>query len=48
LSDIQTERVTSNNNHYDVIIIGAGAGGGTLAYVLAGTGKRILLVFART
>ena len=34
----------SNNNHYDVIIIGTGAGGGTLAYALAGTGKRILMI----
>ncbi len=31
-------------NHYDVIIIGTGAGGGTLAYALAPTGKRILLM----
>jgi choline dehydrogenase-like flavoprotein len=30
--------------HYDVIIIGTGAGGGTLAYRLAGSGKRILLL----
>lgn len=30
--------------HYDIIIIGAGAGGGTLAYALAPTGKRILLI----
>lgn len=29
---------------YDVIIIGTGAGGGTLAYTLAATGKKILLV----
>ncbi|HEY2903233.1 MAG TPA: GMC family oxidoreductase [Polyangia bacterium] len=29
---------------YDVIIIGTGAGGGTLAYALASTGKRILLI----
>lgn len=29
---------------YDIIIIGAGAGGGTLAYGLAPTGKRILLI----
>ena len=29
---------------YDVIIIGTGAGGGTLAYALAATGKRILLL----
>jgi choline dehydrogenase-like flavoprotein len=32
------------SNHYDVIIIGTGAGGGTLAYHLAPSGKRILLV----
>ncbi len=32
------------STHYDVIIIGSGAGGGTLAYRLAPTGKRILLV----
>jgi choline dehydrogenase-like flavoprotein len=30
--------------HYDVIIIGTGAGGGTLAHALAGSGKRILLL----
>lgn len=30
--------------HYDIIIIGAGAGGGTLAYALAPTGKQILLI----
>ena len=29
---------------YDLIIIGTGAGGGTLAHELAGTGKRILLL----
>jgi choline dehydrogenase-like flavoprotein len=29
---------------YDVAIIGTGAGGGTLAYALAGTGKRILIL----
>jgi choline dehydrogenase-like flavoprotein len=29
---------------YDVIIIGTGAGGGTLAHALAATGKRILLL----
>ena len=34
----------SNSNHYDVIIIGTGAGGGTLARKLAPTGKRILLL----
>ena len=30
--------------HYDVIIIGAGAGGGTVAYSLAPTGKSILIL----
>ena len=30
--------------HYDVIIIGTGAGGGTMAHALAATGARILLV----
>ena len=32
------------NEHYDVVIIGTGAGGGTLAWKLAPTGKRILLL----
>jgi choline dehydrogenase-like flavoprotein len=32
------------DNHYDVIIIGSGAGGGTLAYKLAPSGKRILII----
>jgi choline dehydrogenase-like flavoprotein len=31
-------------DHYDVVIIGTGAGGGTLANVLAKAGKRILLL----
>ncbi|HEX8029939.1 MAG TPA: GMC family oxidoreductase [Vicinamibacterales bacterium] len=31
-------------DRYDVIIIGSGAGGGTLAYRLAPTGKRILIL----
>jgi choline dehydrogenase-like flavoprotein len=31
-------------NHYDVIIIGSGAGGGTLLHRLASSGKRILLL----
>lgn len=30
--------------HYDFIIIGTGAGGGTLAYKLAPTGKKILIL----
>lgn len=34
----------SNATHYDVIIIGSGAGGGTLAHRLAPSGKRILLL----
>ena len=33
-----------NTMHYDVIIIGSGAGGGTLAYKLAPSGKRILIL----
>jgi choline dehydrogenase-like flavoprotein len=32
------------SSRYDVIIIGTGAGGGTLAYRLASSGKRILLL----
>ncbi len=34
----------SANRHHDVIIIGTGAGGGTLAWALAPTGKRILIL----
>ena len=30
--------------HYDVVIIGSGAGGGTLAHKLAPSGKRVLLL----
>src|SRR5215468_11345197 len=30
--------------HYDVIVVGTGAGGGTLAHTLAPSGKRILLL----
>jgi choline dehydrogenase-like flavoprotein len=36
--------MTTTTNRYDVIIIGTGAGGGTLAHRLAPTGKRILLL----
>jgi choline dehydrogenase-like flavoprotein len=31
-------------DHYDVIVIGSGAGGGTLAHALAPTGKRVLIL----
>jgi choline dehydrogenase-like flavoprotein len=34
----------TNSTHYDVIIIGSGAGGGTLAYRLAPSGKHILIL----
>jgi choline dehydrogenase-like flavoprotein len=34
----------ANQNHYDVIIIGSGAGGGTLAHKLAPMGKKILIL----
>ena len=34
----------AESNHYDVIIIGSGAGGGTLAHKLAPTGKKILIL----
>ncbi|HEX5076215.1 MAG TPA: GMC family oxidoreductase [Gemmatimonadaceae bacterium] len=34
----------ANDTHYDVIIIGSGAGGGTLAYKLAPSGLRVLLL----
>ncbi len=31
-------------DHYDIIVIGSGAGGGTLAHALAPTGKKILIL----
>ena len=34
----------SDDRHYDVIVIGTGAGGGTLAHRLAPSGKRVLLL----
>lgn len=34
----------ANHNHYDIIIIGSGAGGGTLAHKLAPSGKKILIL----
>ena len=33
-----------SSNQYDIIIIGTGAGGGTLAHALASTGKKILMI----
>ena len=30
--------------HYDVVIIGSGAGGGTLAHALAPSGLRVLIL----
>ncbi|HEY6975215.1 MAG TPA: NAD(P)-binding protein [Chitinophagaceae bacterium] len=38
---------TINNkrmNHYDIIIIGTGSGGSTMAYKLAPSGRRILIL----
>jgi len=32
------------SNHYDIIIIGTGSGGSTMAYKLAPTGKKILIL----
>jgi choline dehydrogenase-like flavoprotein len=34
----------TESRHYDLIIVGSGAGGGTLAYALANTGKQILIL----
>jgi choline dehydrogenase-like flavoprotein len=36
--------MSDSNGHFDVIIIGTGAGGGTLAHRLAPSGKRVLLI----
>ncbi|MEL6928583.1 MAG: GMC family oxidoreductase [Cyanobacteria bacterium J06600_6] len=36
--------MTNTNEHYDLIIIGTGAGGGTVAHELAPTGKKILIL----
>ncbi len=41
---LRSTPVMTPTNHYDVIIIGSGAGGGTLAYRLAPSGKRILIL----
>jgi len=37
-------RIGFVTEHYDVIIVGSGAGGGTLAHTLAPSGKKILLL----
>src|SRR5207248_5973033 len=45
--DVDFEQETipmSTSNPFDVIITGAGAGGGTLAHALAATGTRVLLL----
>jgi choline dehydrogenase-like flavoprotein len=34
----------ATNEHYDVIVIGTGAGGGTLAHTVAPSGRRILML----
>ena len=34
----------NTHKHYDVIVIGTGAGGGTLVHSLASTGKSILIL----
>ncbi|OIJ88390.1 GMC oxidoreductase [Streptomyces colonosanans] len=44
MHDEPTGPHSDTGQHYDVIVIGTGAGGGTLAHRLAGTGKRILLL----
>src|SRR4051812_37620066 len=40
----RTRRPVMSHDHYDVVIIGSGAGGGTLAHRLAPSGKRILIL----
>ena len=40
----QVSAVEVTDAHYDLIIIGTGAGGGTMAHALASTGARILLI----
>ena len=43
-SEFFMEVAVSSTNHFDVIIIGSGAGGGTLVHRLAPSGNRILLL----
>ena len=39
--------MNTNQEHYDIIIVGTGAGGGTVAHELAPTGKKDLASRAR-
>src|SRR4051795_3062393 len=41
---VPEELPVTDDRHYDVIIIGTGAGGGTLAHRLAPSGKQVLLL----
>ena len=34
----------TSHDHYDVIVVGSGPGGGSVAHRLAATGKRILML----
>jgi len=43
-ADIRSEEHGVINGRYDIIVIGTGAGGGTLAWKLAPSGKKILLL----
>ena len=38
------EAPSTETTHYDIIVIGSGAGGGTLAYAMANAGKKILIL----
>jgi choline dehydrogenase-like flavoprotein len=44
MSSTAEEKMMAQSDAYDVIIIGSGAGGGTLAHKLAPTGKKILIL----
>ena len=34
----------ATSDHYDIIVVGTGAGGGTLAHTVAASGRRVLLL----
>ena len=38
------DTASRSSAHYDVIVVGSGAGGGTVAHALAPTGARVLLL----